>query len=398
MITVPHLPVVSKDIPLEHLGGHLDALQPRHRIEREYFSEASDRSYKPITEFVLAHDNENIIVKYWVQEATMKASYDSDFSQIWKDSAVELFISSDDIPDMYYNFEFNCIGSCLAGRGPHVKDRENISSEHMKSIRRWSSLPRQTFEEKKADIADAKSWFKWELLVVIPHSVFGVIKPSLSSVSIKGNLQKCGDDLSKPHWLSYFPIKTEVPAFHRPDCFGVLKIEPPVIDNPIAQMKAKLHKKDAHKKVELDADQEKALQQSKQKADAKLGKVKNDSPELLNALLKWYQSDADQKALALDHFFASLQAEDLRTLHLVIGSEDLSALNPKSPFVKKSLQWKGLATSHGSLFVKSLDKALENLAHPPPPNKEDLYFALINEFKEHQERHTHEQKPSSASS
>ena len=34
---------------------------------------------------------------------------------------------------------------------------------------------------------------------------------------------KCGDDLTVPHFLSWNPIKTEKPDFHRPEFFGTVK-------------------------------------------------------------------------------------------------------------------------------------------------------------------------------
>lgn len=37
------------------------------------------------------------------------------------------------------------------------------------------------------------------------------------------NLFKCGDELSHPHFLSWQPIRTEKPDFHRPEFFAQVR-------------------------------------------------------------------------------------------------------------------------------------------------------------------------------
>ena len=39
------------------------------------------------------------------------------------------------------------------------------------------------------------------------------------------NLYKCGYNLSHPHFLSWRPIRTEKPYFHRPEFFGEVTFE-----------------------------------------------------------------------------------------------------------------------------------------------------------------------------
>ena len=39
------------------------------------------------------------------------------------------------------------------------------------------------------------------------------------------NLYKCGDNLSHPHFLSWQPIDTPQPDFHRPEFFAAGKFE-----------------------------------------------------------------------------------------------------------------------------------------------------------------------------
>ncbi|WP_350005689.1 carbohydrate-binding family 9-like protein, partial [Phocaeicola dorei] len=47
----------------------------------------------------------------------------------------------------------------------------------------------------------------------------------LDGMVVRANFYKCGDELQKPHFLSWSPIKIEKPDFHRPDFFGLLEFE-----------------------------------------------------------------------------------------------------------------------------------------------------------------------------
>ena len=40
--------------------------------------------------------------------------------------------------------------------------------------------------------------------------------------SLRANFYKCGDKTAHPHYLSWSPIHTEKPDFHRPEFFGEL--------------------------------------------------------------------------------------------------------------------------------------------------------------------------------
>ena len=41
-----------------------------------------------------------------------------------------------------------------------------------------------------------------------------------SPIETMGNFYKCASGSSQPHYLSWNPINTEKPDFHRPDFFG----------------------------------------------------------------------------------------------------------------------------------------------------------------------------------
>ena len=112
--------------------------------------------------------------------------------------------------------ECNCVGTLLIGlRGEDV-GRCHMAPEVMAQVKRWASLGREPFGERAEQTA-------WELALVIPATVFSKYPIHLEEgAHLRANFYKCGDDLPVPHFVSWNPITTEKPNFHRPECFGEL--------------------------------------------------------------------------------------------------------------------------------------------------------------------------------
>ena len=70
-------------------------------------------SYKPIVAFDIARSKVNLYIRYFVKGNSLKALYETDGSPVYQDSCVEFFMKRVNDPN-YYNFEFNCIGTCDA--------------------------------------------------------------------------------------------------------------------------------------------------------------------------------------------------------------------------------------------------------------------------------------------
>ena len=58
------------------------------------------------------------------------------------------------------------------------------------------------------------------LALDIPASTFGL--ETFAGLQARGNFYKCGDRLPVPHYLSWAPIGTPKPDFHRPEYFDRL--------------------------------------------------------------------------------------------------------------------------------------------------------------------------------
>ncbi|MDR0937854.1 MAG: hypothetical protein LBN29_00650 [Mediterranea sp.] len=174
--------------------------------------------YRPEVKFRVAHTDDAILLHYQVKEASVRARYATDNAPVWTDSCVEFFSipASDGI---YYNLECNCAGTVLLAAGPAREGREQAPPEATSLIRRWASLGHAPFEERVADTT-------WEVALIIPYKAFFKHHiESLDGQTLRANFYKCGDELRTPHFLSWNPIGTATPDFHRPEFFGELRFE-----------------------------------------------------------------------------------------------------------------------------------------------------------------------------
>ena len=171
--------------------------------------------YKPEVKFKIAYCKNNILLKYYVTEESIRARETRVNGAVHKDSCVELFFSTNG-KNTYYNFEFNCVGIPHVAYGPGRANRASIDPEILKLIKVRSSLGDQAFEEKTGG-------HKWEMMIVIPKECLIYDKDIvLKGLKANANFYKCGDETSKPHYVTWNPIGTEGPDYHQSAYFGDL--------------------------------------------------------------------------------------------------------------------------------------------------------------------------------
>ncbi len=211
-VCIPQLPFNLPDTSPEELSAHMDTLE-KERVDVVNWKAFS---YKPEVRFSIAWAPGHIIYKYYVRESVIRARFTEDNAPVWQDSCVEFFVAPAG-DGVYYNFEINCIGTCLAEKGLSRSPREKLQPNIIEKIRRYPSLGVAPIEEQTGN-------FSWDLLVVIPSDAFVDHQVEIrKGTSFRANFYKCGDELSQPHYLSWNPIGTEEPDFHRPEFFGELK-------------------------------------------------------------------------------------------------------------------------------------------------------------------------------
>jgi hypothetical protein len=200
---------------LEIVSATLDKISPGNRVDKINWPQYD---YRPDVKFSTGYTENELLLKYYITEDYFKAEMTETNQPVYEDSCVEFFVSPAN-DGIYYNFEFNGIGTCLMGAGTGRNDRKKISPDVIALIRRKTS-------PGKAPVNERKGRYSWAITIAIPYRVFmhhNIGDPE--GQTFMANFYKCGDKMTVPHYLTWNPIKTAKPDFHRPEYFGLLKFE-----------------------------------------------------------------------------------------------------------------------------------------------------------------------------
>ena len=214
-----------KNLFVKKLAGkkNTDILEIEHLLETQTISHQIDTinwkdfDYRPAVIFRLAHAENQIWLKYEVNEKHIRAKETQINGDVYKDSCVEFFVSFDD--ENYYNFEFNCIGTPHLAFGKNRYNRKFVNEKTIKKTEVISSLGNKPFAEKTGN-------FTWQMVIRIPTESFEFSNiKKLNGLKAKANFYKCGDETSKPHYVTWNEVKTSNPDYHRSEFFGNLIFE-----------------------------------------------------------------------------------------------------------------------------------------------------------------------------
>lgn len=197
------------DLSMEAVSDRMEQGTEKHSIECRNWAE--EFPYHPITVFTIAYSRKYLYIDYFVRGNYLRAENYQNNTPVSEDSCVEFFLKTPR-SDEYWNFEFNCIGTINAS---HRVTRENptrLTDEQLAQIKRYASCGTKPFQEMEG-------LFAWNLVVAIPFDLIDV-DTLLLPLKLKGNFYKCGSKTSLPHFLSWSPINTPTPDFHRSEFFG----------------------------------------------------------------------------------------------------------------------------------------------------------------------------------
>ena len=186
--------------------------------------------YKPSVGFRIWHTGDVLHLEYTVDEQSVRALEGRDGHDVYMDSCVEFFFQPDPADPHYYNFEFNAAGTMVVSWRTGRNDPEDAPAEVLASVKRFvgktdgALVPsvegsRATFAEKPAEGA-------WKLRADIPAAALwrsGL--RSFAGLHARGNFYKCGDGLAVPHFITFAPIDTPKPDYHRPEFFTEIVFE-----------------------------------------------------------------------------------------------------------------------------------------------------------------------------
>ena len=210
---VHKLELKSDNPPLEEISKMMDEQEGRLMIDTINWK---GYNYKPVVALSLAYSDYEIFLKYYVTERYFKAEKTESNQMVCEDSCVEFFVSPED-DGIYYNIEFNAIGTCLLGTGTDRASSKRVGPEIISKIRRLTSEGAEPFSEKTGE-------YIWSITIAIPFEVFfrHQVK-DLKGKIFRANFYKCGDKLTVPHYVTWNPVGTENPDYHQPEHFGLLK-------------------------------------------------------------------------------------------------------------------------------------------------------------------------------
>ncbi|MCH3908202.1 MAG: hypothetical protein LKE39_08040 [Sphaerochaeta sp.] len=157
----------------------------------------------------VSYQGTNLLVSFHVKEPQLRRMCTHHNDAVWTDSCVEVFLKRPDQAE-YVNFEFSAAGFCHVARGTGRSGRQSYPDAGLASVPLQVRILENTLTQSR-----------WDLSVTLDLSRFGLVEEggSLKGKILFGNFYKCGDGLEKPHYLSYAPIDTDQPDFHRPEAF-----------------------------------------------------------------------------------------------------------------------------------------------------------------------------------
>ena len=166
---------------------------------------------RPEVVFDMRCDGDEILLHFRVREDVTRAVCAADREPVWEDSCVEFFFAPAG-DGLYYNFECSCTGKLWLCCGRGRENRIFLPDEAYSAVRRRSSLGSRPFGLMETG--------EWELELAIPARALAFHRlDSFRGLRAKGNFYKCGNKLPRRHYLSWAPVRTPAPDFHRPEFF-----------------------------------------------------------------------------------------------------------------------------------------------------------------------------------
>ena len=206
-LKIPYLKELYFEAPA-NVPGCLTASGASLKIDQVNWA---DFPYRHEVTVYIGHCDQKLWLHYIVGNDFVRAINRNDQEPVWQDSCVEFFIKQG---GEYRNFEFNSLGICLSAIGSDRHARKFLNEANLARILRWPSLKLESLPSE-----DQPS--EWSLTIAIPLELIGLETDNV----FMANFYKCGDETKVPHYISWSPIKTPSPDFHRPEYFSLLELE-----------------------------------------------------------------------------------------------------------------------------------------------------------------------------
>ena len=153
----------------------------------------------------LCYDDDHLYVRLFAAEDEIRAECTEPLSPVYQDSCLEFFFGHDGFEN-YFNFEINPNGCLHIQTGPSRSNRVSLVKGN---------------GAEYFDIRTGRTSDGWEVTYRIPLEFIRVFWPGYAfRGELRVNAYKCGDLTSHRHYLTWQPVRSETPNFHRPEDFG----------------------------------------------------------------------------------------------------------------------------------------------------------------------------------
>lgn len=171
---------------------------------------AWDGDYLPEARAYLAWDDAGLRALLCAKEATVSRRVTTFNGDVWTDSCLECFFQPFADDPRYVNIEANAAGAALIGLGVGRAGRTRLAE-----------CPAGM--DFRASDHEGR-W--WAVAYTVPFALIEALfgRTLAPGAAFRGNLYCC-DETIHPHFGSWNPIDAPQPDFHRPECFGLLRLE-----------------------------------------------------------------------------------------------------------------------------------------------------------------------------
>lgn len=187
-------------------------LNEAEKIKIDYVNWGYD-AFTPETYAQIVYDETGFTVKFTVKEENPQWTVTEHQTGVCDDSCVELFANFDpENSDYYINLEVNPLGTMYAA---FRTDRYNYKMFDLEEVEAM---------DIKANIEEGQ----WTIQYHISLELLQKKYPGFTLEKckyIKANMYQCGLNNQPEHYLSLFPVGTPTPDYHRPEYYGVIKVE-----------------------------------------------------------------------------------------------------------------------------------------------------------------------------
>ena len=153
------------------------------------------------------HDADSLFVHLRAVEKHIRAELTAPLSMVCEDSCLEFFFMPEG-ETRYMNIEINPNGCLYIGFGHDRHDGVRLIPKNIPAL---------------FDIRTGRTPDGWEVFYRLPLSFLCLFFPSFSfSGRLRANVFKCGDLTEQEHYLSWNPVTSAEPDFHRPQDFGLM--------------------------------------------------------------------------------------------------------------------------------------------------------------------------------